>query len=154
MKEKIYQLDEIDKKIINMLMENAKTSLASISREVGISTTAVHQRVKKLESSGVVQNDMSLLNPRKIGYKVISFVGIYLDQPSSYSEAISFFEAVDEIVEAHYITGNYTAFIKILARDNDHLMEVLGKVQGTKGVVRTETFISLRQGINRQLKID
>ena len=61
-----YQLDAIDKEIIYMLMDNAKTSLAHISKNVGISTTAVHQRIKKLEQAGVIENSISFLNPRKI----------------------------------------------------------------------------------------
>ena len=68
-----YHLDKIDKDIIYMLMDNAKTSLAHISKNVGISTTAVHQRIKKLEGAAVIENSISFLNPRKVGYKVVSF---------------------------------------------------------------------------------
>ncbi|MEC5395382.1 Lrp/AsnC ligand binding domain-containing protein [Bergeyella sp. RCAD1439] len=148
-----YQLDSIDKKIIYMLMDNAKTSLAYISKHVGISTTAVHQRIKKLEQAGVIENSISFLNPRKIGYKVVSYIGVFLDQPSHYQEAIKALDAVNEVVEAHYTTGNYTIFLKVLCRDNDHLMKILNKIQKLKGVTRTETFISLEQSINRQLRV-
>jgi len=60
---------------------------------------------------------------------------------------------INEVVEAHYTTGNYTIFLKVLCKDNDHLMQILNKIQKLKGVVRTETFISLEQSINRQLKV-
>ncbi|AZI34220.1 Lrp/AsnC ligand binding domain-containing protein [Kaistella carnis] len=148
-----YHLDKIDKDIIYMLMDNAKTSLAHISKNVGISTTAVHQRIKKLEQAGVIENSISFLNPRKIGYKVVSYIGVFLEQPSHYHDAIKALKEVNEIVEAHYTTGNYTIFLKVLCRDNDHLMEILNKLQKLKGVTRTETFISLEQSINRQLKV-
>ncbi|AZI22201.1 winged helix-turn-helix transcriptional regulator [Chryseobacterium taklimakanense] len=148
-----YQLDAIDKEIIYMLMDNAKTSLAHISKNVGISTTAVHQRIKKLEQGGVIENSISFLNPRKIGYKVVSYIGVFLDQPSHYQEAVKALKDVNEVVEAHYTTGNYTIFLKVLCRDNDHLMQILNKLQKLKGVTRTETFISLEQSINRQLKV-
>ena len=148
-----YHLDKIDKEIIYMLMDNAKTSLAHISKNVGISTTAVHQRIKKLEQAGVIENSISFLNPRKIGYKVVSYIGVFLEQPSHYHDAIKALKEVNEIVEAHYTTGNYTIFLKVLCRDNDHLMEILNKLQKLKGVTRTETFISLEQSINRQLKV-
>ena len=148
-----YHLDKIDKEIIYMLMDNAKTSLAQISKNVGISTTAVHQRIKKLEIAEVIQNSISLLNPRKIGYKVVSYIGVFLDQPSHYHDAIKAINDINEVVEAHYTTGNYTIFLKVLCRDNDHLMEILNKLQKLKGVTRTETFISLEQSINRQLKV-
>ncbi|MBW8360785.1 MAG: Lrp/AsnC ligand binding domain-containing protein [Kaistella sp.] len=148
-----YHLDTVDKQIIYMLMDNAKTSLAHISQNVGISTTAVHQRIKKLEQAGVIENSISFLNPRKIGYKVVSYIGVFLDQPSDYRNAIKALKEVNEVVEAHYTTGNYTAFLKVLCRDNDHLMEILSKLQKLKGVTRTETFISLEQSICRQLKV-
>ena len=148
-----YHLDKIDKEIIYMLMDNAKTSLAQISKNVGISTTAVHQRIKKLENAGVMENSISFLNPRKIGYKVVSYIGVFLEQPSHYQDAIKALKEINEVVEAHYTTGNYTIFLKVLCRDNDHLMEILNKIQKLKGVTRTETFISLEQSINRQLKV-
>lgn len=148
-----YHLDAVDKEIIYMLMDNAKTSLAHISKNVGISTTAVHQRIKKLEQAGVIENSVSFLNPRKIGYKVVSYIGVFLEQPSHYHDAVKALKEVNEVVEAHYTTGNYTIFLKVLCRDNDHLMQILNKLQKLKGVTRTETFISLEQSINRQLKV-
>ena len=148
-----YHLDKIDKEIIYMLMDNAKTSLAQISKNVGISTTAVHQRIKKLENAGVMENSISFLNPRKIGYKVVSYIGVFLEQPSHYQDAIKALKNINEVVEAHYTTGNYTIFLKVLCKDNDHLMEILNKIQKLKGVTRTETFISLEQSISRQLKV-
>ncbi|WP_373707838.1 Lrp/AsnC family transcriptional regulator [Kaistella sp.] len=148
-----YHLDKIDKEIIYMLMDNAKTSLAQISKNVGISTTAVHQRIKKLENAGVMENSISFLNPRKIGYKVVSYIGVFLEQPSHYQDAIKALKDINEVVEAHYTTGDYTIFLKVLCKDNDHLMEILNKIQKLKGVTRTETFISLEQSISRQLKV-
>jgi Lrp/AsnC family transcriptional regulator for asnA, asnC and gidA len=148
-----YRLDAIDKKIIYMLMDNAKTSLAQISKNIGISTTAVHQRIKKLENAGVIENSVSFLNPRKIGYKVVSYIGVFMDQPSHFQELIKALNEINEIVEAHYTTGNWTVFLKVLCVDNDHLMQILSKIQKLKGVTRTETFISLEQSINRQLKV-
>lgn len=150
---KDYYLDEVDKKIIYILMDNSKSSLAIIAKEVGISTTAVHQRIKKLENAGIIENSISILNPRKIGYKVISFIGVYLDQPSHYPETIKSLNDINEVVEAYYTTGNYTVFLKVICRDNDDLMRILNKIQKLKGVIRTETFISLEQSINRQLKV-
>lgn len=148
-----YKLDAIDKKIIYMLMDNAKTSLAQISKNIGISTTAVHQRIKKLENVGVIENSVSFLNPRKIGYKVVSYIGVFMDQPSHFQDLVKSLKDINEIVEAHYTTGNYTVFLKVLCIDNDHLMQILSKIQKQKGVTRTETFISLEQSISRQLKV-
>lgn len=153
MENSIYHLDSIDKKIIYLLMDNSKTSLAQISKHVGISITAVHQRIKKMEQAGIIENSISFLNPKKLGYKVISYIGVFLDQPSHYSETIKSLRDINEVIEAHYTTGNYSIFLKVLCKDNDDLMQILSKIQKLKGVTRTETFISLEQGIYRQLKI-
>lgn len=148
-----YQLDEIDRRIVHLLTDNVKSSLAVISKDVGVSTTAVHQRIKKLENAGVVENSISFLNPQKIGYKVISFIGIFLEKPSELDSAVKALKDINEVVEAHQTTGDYSVFVKILSKDNNHLKEILGKIQKIKSVSKTETFISLDQSIGRQLKV-
>ena len=80
-------------------------------------------------------------------------MGVYLDQPSHYKDIVKSLQDINEVVEAHYTTGNYTVFLKVLCKDNDHLMQILNKIQVLKGVTRTETFISLEQSISRQLKV-
>lgn len=153
MRNENYVLDDIDRNIIQMLMHSDKNSLAVIAQKIGISTTGVHQRVKKLEQAEVIENSVSLLNPRKIGYKVVSFVGIYLNQPSQTQKVMDLLKQINEVVEAHYVTGNYTMMVKALCMDNDHLMKVLREIQELEGVTRTETIISLGNEINRQLSI-
>lgn len=148
-----YILDAIDKKIIHMLMGNAKTSLALISKQIGISTTAIHQRIKKLEQANVIETSISHLNPKKLGYKVVTFIGVFLEKSVFYKEVVEYLKEVDEVVEAHYTTGDYTIFLKVYCKDNDHLMQILSEIQKLKGVTRTETFISLEQSINRQIKV-
>lgn len=106
-----------------------------------------------MEQAEVIENSISFLNPKKIGYKVISYIGVFLDQPSHYPDMVKALRDINEVVEAHYTTGNYTIFLKVLCKDNDHLMQILSKIQKLKGVTRTETFISLEQGIYRQLKV-
>ncbi|MDR2205805.1 MAG: Lrp/AsnC ligand binding domain-containing protein [Flavobacteriaceae bacterium] len=148
-----YNLDKIDREIIYMLMDNVKSPLTVISDKIGISTTAIHQRIKKMERAGIIETSVSLLNPEKIGYKVVSFIGVFLEQPDHYQETIKAMKGISEIVEAHCTTGIYTIFLKAICRDNDHLMEVLNKIQKLKGIAKTETFISLEQSISRQLTI-
>lgn len=134
-------------------MDSAKSSLAIISKNIGISTTAVHQRIKKLEREGIIDNAISILNPKKIGYNVVSFIGISLEKPSSYQDAVKVLEGVKEVVEAHYTTGNHSIFVKVLCMGNEHLMSIIRELEKIKGVTKTETFISLEQSINRQLKV-
>ena len=154
MKESNFKIDGIDKLILNQLMADARTPILSIAREVGISGAAIHQRLRKLEASGLIAGSKFVINPKVLGFKTLAFVGIFLDSSSKYKEATKRLKEIDEVIESHYTTGNYAIFVKILCRDNEHLMQVLNReIQNIKGVARTETFISLDQQIDRQMKI-
>lgn len=154
MKQGELKLDGIDKMILNRLMSDARTPILSIAREIGISGAAIHQRLRKLEASGLISGSKFVINPKVLGFKTLAFVGIFLDSSSKYREAIKRMQDIDEVIESHYTTGNYAIFVKILCRDNEHLMQVLNhQIQNIKGVARTETFISLDQQIDRQIKI-
>ena len=154
MKKKDLHIDGIDKIILKNLIADARTPILSIAREVGISGAAIHQRLRKLEASGLISGSKFILNPKVMGYKTLAFVGIFLDSASKYSSAINRLKEIPEVIESHYTTGNYAIFIKILCRDNEHLMNLLNKeIQSIKGVARTETFISLDQQIDRQISL-
>jgi len=148
------KIDGIDKIIIKRLVENARTPILEIAREVGISGAAIHQRLRKLESSDLMIGSKLILNPKALGYTTTAFVGIFLESASLYSSAIKKLKNIPEVVECHYTTGNWSIFIKILCRDNEDLMHLLNNdIQRINGVARTETFVSLDQQINRQIKI-
>ena len=154
MKKDNFKIDGIDKIILKSLMQDARTPILNIAREVGISGAAIHQRLRKLEASGLISGSKFVINPKVMGYKTLAFVGIFLDSSSKYKEAVKRLNEIDEVIESHYTTGNYAIFVKILCKDNEHLMRVLNHhIQNIKGVSRTETFISLEQQIDRQIKI-
>ncbi|TCK65127.1 AsnC family transcriptional regulator [Winogradskyella wandonensis] len=147
-------IDGIDKKILRALMEDARTPILEIARNVGISGAAIHQRLRKLEKSGLLAGSKFIVNPKVLGYTTMAFVGIYLDKAVSNPEAVKQLKRIPEVIECHYTTGHWSIFIKILAKDNEHLMYVLNtQIQSISGVSRTETFISLQQQIDRQIKI-
>ena len=154
MKTKKLKIDGIDKTILKNLMKDARTPILEIAREIGISGAAIHQRLRKLEKSGLILGSKFILNPKALEYKTLAFVGIFLEAASKYSAAVKRLEEIPEVIESHYTTGNYAIFIKILCKDNEHLMKVLNKeIQVIKGVARTETFISLDQHIDRQIQL-
>ncbi len=147
-------IDGIDKKILRALMQDARTPILEIARNVGISGAAIHQRLRKLEKSGLLSGSKFIINPKILGYNTMAFVGVYLDKAVSNPEAVKQLQKVPEVIECHYTTGHWSIFIKVLAKDNEHLMHVLNsEIQSIKGVSRTETFISLQQQIDRQIKI-
>lgn len=147
-------IDGIDKQILRSLMEDARTPILEIARQVGISGAAIHQRLRKLEKSGLISGSKFIVNPKILGFTTMAFIGIFLEKAASNPEAVKQLKKVPEVLECHYTTGNWSILIKVLCKDNEHLMHVLNKdIQSIKGVSRTETFISLEQQISRQIKI-
>ena len=150
--EKKALLDGIDKIIIRHLLEEARTPIQILAKACGISGAAIHQRLKKLENAGVISGSQIILNPKVLGFNTIAFIGIYLDKAIRNPEAVQQLKNIPEVVECHYTTGNWSIFVKLLCRDNEHLMQLLNKnIQSIEGVSRTETFISLQEQISRQV---
>ncbi len=150
----LFDLDGIDKKILRHLMEDARIPILEIARKIGISGAAIHQRLRKLEASQVISGSKFIINPKVLGYTTMAYIGIYLDRAMSNPRAVAALEKIPEVLECHYTTGNWSILIKVLCKDNEHLMQVLNKkIQQIEGVSRTETFISLNQQINRQITI-
>ena len=148
------KIDGIDKEILRNLMEDARRPILEIARKIGISGAAIHQRLRKLEASGLIAGSKFIIDPKVLGYKTMAFVGVYLDKAVSNPKAVKQLRDIPEVIECHYTTGNWSIFIKIRCRDNEHLMVVLNKnIQAIEGISRTETFISLDQQIDRQIKI-
>ncbi|GAA4269257.1 Lrp/AsnC ligand binding domain-containing protein [Hyunsoonleella aestuarii] len=152
-KSKTITIDGIDKKILRTLMADARTPILEIARNVGISGAAIHQRLRKLEKSGLISGSKFIVEPKVLGFNTMAFVGVYFDKAADAPLIIKLLKRVPEVLECHYTTGNWNVFLKVLCRNNDHLMQLLNTLQGITGVARTETFISLDQQIERQIKI-
>ena len=147
-------IDGIDKKILRALMTDARTPILEIARHVGISGAAIHQRLKKLEKSKLITGSKIIINPKILGYSTLAFVGIYLDRDANLEDITRALKKIPEVTECHYTTGAYSIFIKLLCKDNAHLMYLLSNnIQTITGVLRTESLISLEQQIERQIKI-
>ena len=154
MKEKKFQIDGIDKTILKHLMKDARTPIMSIAREIWISGAAIHQRLRKLESSGLIKGSKLILDPKVLGFNMVVFVGVYLNAASKYSAVLKRLKGMPEVIESHYTTGNWSIFIKVICKNNNHLLKLLNQeIQSINGVVRTETFISLDQQIDRQIEL-
>ena len=146
--------DEIDIKILNALLKNSRESTTAISKDLKISNVATQQRISKLQEQGIIEKFSAKLNYARLNYKTISYLGIFLEKARDYKKVIEDLNKVPEVTEAHFTTGNYSIFAKIYARDNQHLMEILnGQIQEIKGISRTETFISLHEGIHKELML-
>lgn len=146
------QIDATDQKILAFLVKNARMPFLEIARECGVSGAAIHQRVKKMESSGIITGSRLLVKPQALGLNICVFVGVSLLQSNSYPQVVEALKKIPEIVECHFVTGNHTLLIKLYCFDNDHLMNILiNTIQNIPGIEKTETWVSLDQAIERQV---
>jgi Lrp/AsnC family transcriptional regulator for asnA, asnC and gidA len=149
------QLDDIDLKILTILMKDAKTPFSEIAKTLFVSNGTVHVRMKKMEDLGIIKSFNLQLNHHKIGYDITAFLGIYLSKSSQYDEVAKALEKIPEIVDLHYTTGNYSMFLKLICKDTEHLRKILmEKIQNIPEITRTETMISLQENINRPLDFE
>ena len=148
------EVDELDKGILQILMQDANTPYTDIARELNVSGGTIHVRMKKMEEAGIVKGAKLLVNYSTLGYDIVAFIGIHLEKGTAFKLAQNELMKIDEIVELHYITGIYNIFAKIVCRDTRHLRDVLNnKIQVIEGVQRTETLISLDESVHREIRL-
>lgn len=102
-----YQIDDIDRKILSYLVQNARVPFLEIARECGISGAAIHQRVKKMEDSGIIEGSRFIVKPRALGFQICAFIGVMLDNAHQYKTVIKEIKKIPEVIECHFITGHY-----------------------------------------------
>lgn len=150
---KDYDLDDLDRKILALLMEDGKRPYTDIGKQLYVSGGTIHVRMNKMIKAGIVKGQSLLVDPAKLGYDVTAFLGVYLKSSSEYQPATAYLKSIQEIVSAHYLTGVYSIFLKVVCRDTDHLRKVLAQIQQYQGIQRTETFMSLEESINRPVQV-
>lgn len=148
-------IDKLDRDILATLLENADMPYTEVAKKLFVSGGTIHVRMKKLrEQLGVVKGAHLAIDHTKLGYDITAFIGIFLEKSSMYEEVTEQLKEIPEIVSAHYTTGNYSIFARIVCKDTNHLRSVLStKIQNISGIQRTETFISLEGSIDRPLQI-
>ena len=148
------KIDNLDKKILSILSQNARIPFKDVAADCGVSRAAIHQRVQRLVDNNVITGSGFDVNPKSWGYRSCTYVGITLERGSMYKDVVKRLELVPEVVECHFTTGPYTMMVKLYARDNEQLMDLInGQLQEIPGVVATETLISLEQSIKREIPV-
>ena len=148
------KIDNLDRKILEIITLNARIPFKDVAAECGVSRAAIHQRVQRLIDLGVITGSGYTVNPKTLGYRTCTYVGVKLERGSMYRAAVKELMKIPEIVECHFTTGPYTMLTKLYSRDNEHLMDLLNsKIQEIPGVTATETLISLEQSIKREIPV-
>ncbi len=147
-------LDKLDLEIIHHMMDDAAISYADLGKKLFVSGGTIHVRIKKLQEAGVVKGTKLNTDLKLLGYDVIAFIGIYLKESSLYDNVAKELQKMPEIVRLNYTTGNYSMFAEVVCKDITQLRYVLhDQLQKIKGIERTETFISLEESFNRNVKV-
>ena len=150
----IYQLDELDFQILDILVKDCRTPYLEIARLCHVSGGTIHVRMKKMEELGIIKGSRILLDLPKLGYDVCCFVGIYVDKTSSFNAVFDELSKINEVVELHLTTGDYSVFAKVICKNITDLQDILlNKINVITGIQRTDTIISLNQPIDRNITI-
>jgi Lrp/AsnC family transcriptional regulator, regulator for asnA, asnC and gidA len=152
--DKNFEIDNIDLKILDILIRDANTPYTEVAKQVFVSDGTVHGRMKKMRDMGIIKGSQLLVDYTKLGWDITAFIGIYLDKSSLYEDVIEQLKNIPEVISMNYMTGSYSIFAKLVCRNTKHLLEVLhDKIQNVSGIQRTETFISLDESVNRNVPI-
>ena len=148
------KIDNLDRKILEIVMRNARIPSKDVAVECGVSRAAIHQRIQRMIDLQVITGSGYHVDPHELGYTTCTYIGVNLERGAMYRDVVPELEKIPEIVECHFTTGPYTMLIKLYARDNEHLMELLNdKIQTIHGVLGTETLISLDNSIDREIHV-
>jgi len=146
------QIDATDRKILSLLVKDARMPFLEIARECGVSGAAIHQRVKRLETAGIITGSRLLVKPEALGLNVCAFIQISLSESNKYPVVFDALKKIPEVVECHFITGRYALLVKMYCLDNEHLMDmIVNTLQKIPYIESTETLMSLQQAIERQI---
>ncbi len=149
-------LDAIDRKILALIQDDAKLSQAELAKAVGLTAPSVNERIRKLERSGVIKGYVALLDERKLGHDITAFVEIFIEHPKFESGFIEAAGDLDEVLECHHITGEFSLLLKVRVKDMAAFRRLLiEKLNTVRGVRQTRTLIVLATSKEqRRIKID
>lgn len=148
-----YKLDALDKKIIDLVLKDARIPFLEVARACNVSGAAIHQRIQKLTNLGILKGSQYLVDPEKIGYETCAYIGLFLKDPERFDDVVEALKHIPEVVECHYTTGGFDMFIKIYAYNNHHLLTVIHDKLQPLGLSRSETIISFNEAIHRPISI-
>jgi Lrp/AsnC family leucine-responsive transcriptional regulator len=139
-----HDLDAIDLQILDALQGDARLSRAEVARRVGLSTAAVHERIRKLERAGVILRYAALLDPEKTRCDLLAFVEVFIDRPTREPAFLKAIGQMPQVQECHRVTGAATCLLKVRVHDRHALHKlILDRINAMSGVRGTETVVVL-----------
>ncbi len=148
------KLDEFDIKIIKELEKDGRIAYSTIATNLKISNTMVHQRINKLTEQGILAGIQPIINEKKVGYDWGAFTGITLNKDHDSDRVIEALKKIPEITECYYITGSYTLYIKMIAKNHEHMRKILyEQIDSIPGIAKTDSIIELGCAFKRNISL-
>jgi len=149
-----YVLDQFDLKILSILENDGRIPFTNIAQELNISNSMVHQRVQRLIDQEILIGIKPILNEKKLGYDWASFTGITLEKDHDSDRIIEALRSIPEVTECYYISGAFTLFIRITAKNHEHMRKVLyEKIDSIPGIAKTDSFMELGCAFRRNVAL-
>jgi Lrp/AsnC family transcriptional regulator, leucine-responsive regulatory protein len=136
-------MDELDIDILRLLKENAKIPASEISNHINLSVSAVGERLKKLEKSGVIKQYTTILNPNVLKKDLTALMFISLERPQVSEEFLKYVQLEEEIMDCYYLAGDYDYMIKIATENTRSLERLLNRIKSISGIIKTNTIVVL-----------
>jgi Lrp/AsnC family leucine-responsive transcriptional regulator len=143
------ELDHIDRRLLHLLQDDCRTPLVRLGEQVGLSAPSVLERIKKLEAAGIVRGYHAVLDAKRLGLDITAFIGVITTHPSSISQFEQQVAALDDVLECHHVTGEYTLLLKVKTANTASLERLISRIRSLEGVSRTETLVVLSTHIER-----
>lgn len=143
-------MDAIDLKLLSLLQIEGRTSNEKLGDAIGLSVSAVNERIKKLQKQGIILGWEARISPQKVGLDVLAFIHILLGEKVDEGLFLKEVEKIPEILECHHITGDWSYLLKVRCRTISHFESILGgRIKVIPGVLRTQTLIALSSPLER-----
>lgn len=149
-----YELDNIDKQILSILMKDARATYAEIAAQLEVSGGTIHVRMKKLEQIGVIKGMHLVTDYQRLGYKIYAYIAVNFTTSADFDDICSKLIDIPEVIHVDIVTGEYNAMLQVVCRDNSHLSNVLKyKIHPLKGIGEYRVFMSLQNVVNRKIDL-
>ena len=148
-----YQIDNVDRHILAILIKNSRTPFTEIAQKLLISAGTVHVRYNKMEDVGIIKSSTLVLNYEKMGFTFIGYIGISLAESAKVNDVLEDLRKIPEVTVASFTTGQYGIYCKIRCRDTVHARDIITIIMSNDGVRKTDTMVCLEERINSKNRL-
>ena len=148
-----YQIDNVDRHILAILIKNSRTPFTEIAQKLLISAGTVHVRYNKMEEAGIIKSSTLVLDYEVMGYTFTGYVGISLTESAKVNSVLEDLRKIPEVTVASFTTGQYGIYCKVRCKDTVHARDIITKIMSNKGVRKTDTMVCLEERINSKNRL-